>query len=270
MTAAVVAASLLAGGCVPLNKYRKLETDNRIVNGHLAAVKQDFERLKQANLDLSKQLDDAAGALRNKTGELRLVDSNYEKLKKQFDDLEALYSQLMGQNKAPGLINIPIMLDRALRQFASTHPDLLEYLPEYGMVKLKSDFTFDRGSDDVRAGASLALGKLVEILKTADARSFHVYVAGHTDDIPISRAETRKHHPNNWYLSVHRAVAVQKVLTKAGLAPKRIAAMGFGEYHPIAPNKPNKGGNRLNRRVEIWIVPPDRFLTDAGAPATGK
>jgi len=37
--------------------------------------------------------------------------------------------------------------------------------------------------------------------------------------------------------------------------PKRMSARGFGEYRPIADNKPNKKGNPLNRRVEIYIVP---------------
>jgi len=69
---------------------------------------------------------------------------------------------------------------------------------------------------------------------------------------------------NRRYLSVHRAVAIKKVMEKAGLAAARIGVMGFGEYHPIAPNKSSGGknrGNQANRRVEIWIVPPNRFLT---------
>jgi chemotaxis protein MotB len=54
------------------------------------------------------------------------------------------------------------------------------------------------------------------------------------------------------------------LVDKAGLDPERIGAMGFGEYHPVEPNKPNKKGNPKNRRVEIWIIPPDRFLTVSG------
>jgi flagellar motor protein MotB len=46
--------------------------------------------------------------------------------------------------------------------------------------------------------------------------------------------------------------------------------MGFGEYHPVAPNKPGKKGNQANRRVEIWIVPPGSFLTTAGPVAKTK
>jgi chemotaxis protein MotB len=133
------------------------------------------------------------------------------------------------------------------------------------MIKIKSDLTFKLGSTTPRAEAVAALSKLVTIINDPVVANHHVYIAGHTDNVPVSRPETKRRHPDNWYLSVHRAVAVKKVMQKAGLAPARIAAMGFGEYHPVAPNKTSsagkKLGNQLNRRVEIWIVPPDRFLT---------
>jgi flagellar motor protein MotB len=35
---------------------------------------------------------------------------------------------------------------------------------------------------------------------------------------------------------------------------KRMSVRGFGEYRPVAENKPDKGGNPQNRRVEIYIV----------------
>ena len=77
----------------------------------------------------------------------------------------------------------------------------------------------------------------------------------------ILKPDTIQRHPDNWYLSVHRSVAVQEVLTGAGLAPQRVGLMGFSEYHPVAANASGKGGNQANRRVELWIVPPDRFIT---------
>ncbi|NQU76594.1 MAG: OmpA family protein, partial [Planctomycetes bacterium] len=83
-----------------------------------------------------------------------------------------------------------------------------------------------------------------------------------TDDIPISTATARRH-PTNWYLSVHRAVSVVGALSTAGVPAKRMGAMGFGEFHPIAPNAPGHKGNPQNRRVEIWIVSPERLLTTA-------
>ena len=141
------------------------------------------------------------------------------------------------------------------------------------MVKFKADFTFDKGSDDVSAEAASALDKLVDILNSSAAKDFNVYVAGHTDDIPIKKPETLRRHPTNWYLSAHRAVEVQSVLEKQGLAPQRIGVMGFSEYHPVEANAAGQKGSAKNRRVEIWIVPPGKFLTEATttpAPAPSK
>ena len=163
------------------------------------------------------------------------------------------------------MIVLPPELDKQLRELAEANPEIMEYQPKYGMVKLKSDLTFDKGSDEVAAGAKEALAKFVQIMNGSVAAKYNVYVAGHTDDLPIVKEETRRRHPDNWYLSVHRAVAVEKDLATEGLTPERIGAMGFGEYHPVAPNAANKRGNAVNRRVEIWIVPPDRFLTLPGS-----
>jgi flagellar motor protein MotB len=40
-----------------------------------------------------------------------------------------------------------------------------------------------------------------------------------------------------------------------GISSERMSVRGFGEFRPIAPNKPEKKGNPQNRRVEIYIVP---------------
>jgi hypothetical protein len=72
-------------------------------------------------------------------------------------------------------------------------------------------------------------------------------------------------------LSAFRARSVIKVLFEAGVAQNRMAIVGFSKYHPVQANKP-KGGNPANRRVEIWIVSPERLLTAPSevAPPTDK
>jgi len=263
--AAALLGVILTGGCVSLDKYNELRALNTRANEELQKTKSALQQTQAERDTLAGQLSDRDALLKAKQSEIDLLDSNYTKLQGDFAKLDALYKKLLADEQLPLPIGpiLPQPVDRALRAFAKDNPELVEYLPRFGMVKFKSDFTFDKGSDDVSAGAADALGKLVDILNAQAAAEFHVYVAGHTDDIPIKRASTRRRHPTNWYLSVHRAVEVQKVLVKAGLEPARICAMGFGEYHPVAPNKPNKKGNPKNRRVEIWIVPPGRFLTQA-------
>ncbi|MCK4602906.1 MAG: OmpA family protein, partial [Phycisphaerae bacterium] len=165
---------------------------------------------------------------------------------------------------------LPTAVDAALVKFAAENPDLVEYLPKYGMVKIKADMTFAKGSAEVTAAAAAALTKLAEIANSPDAKAFNVYIAGHTDDIPIRKAETLREHKNNWGLSVHRSLAVIKVLFQAGVDQKRMGAMGFSKYHPVEPNELGNRGNPTNRRVEIWLVPPNRFLTGSVAAEADK
>ena len=169
--------------------------------------------------------------------------------------------------KDPELISmLPTRVNKALQAFAAANPGLVEYDSRHGMVKIKSDLTFALGSTTATQSAVAALTKLVGIINDPVIAGYHVYIAGHTDNVRIRKPETKKRHPDNWYLSVHRAVAIKKVMQTAGLAPARIGVMGFGEYHPVATNKA-RGGNVRNRRVEIWIVPPDRFLTSSSGGA---
>lgn len=269
---AVLAILVTAGGCVSRAEYDKLLAANRNAQAQLDKALETAQQLRQANQAMTADLaaKDAAVAAGQK--EVQLLESANAELKKKFDEIYALYRQAVdrGELPMPGAINIlPEKVDRALRDFAQANPDLVDYLSDYGMLKLKADLTFEPGSDFVQPNAAEALGKFVEIVNSPEAAKFNIYIAGHTDDMPISKPATRRRHPDNWYLSVHRGVAVQQALTKAGLGQQRIGVMGFGEHHPIAPNQAGNKGNKLNRRVEIWIVPPDRFLTQAvqAAPA---
>ncbi len=257
---------LVAGGCVPLSQYEEALAANRRVNDELQRVQELLQNMRSETGALTSQLEGCQGVVKNKEADIRLLEAARKGLQQRFDELSARYAELRGGPKpaefGPPVIRVlPEQVDKALKAFAEANPDLVEYLAKYGMVKLKADLTFERGSDYVQKDAQAALASLAKILNAGEAANFSVFVAGHTDDIPIRLEATRKRHPNNWYLSVHRAVAVQEVLMRAGLAPARTCAMGFGEYHPLAPNAPNQGGNKVNRRVEIWLVPADRFVT---------
>lgn len=269
----MLSALLTTGGClVPKSRLDAARAANAQANQQLQqalASKQGFLRDSES---LRAMIAGRNAALDTKGKEVSLLQSEVNRLRDSEDDLKRRLNVLMNRDDVPAIGGpLPMQVDRALRAFSKANPDLMEYLPKYGMVKMKSDLTFPPGGDAVKTGASEALGKLVKILQTPDAARLSVYIAGHTDDMRIAKPETRRRHPTNWYLSVHRAVGVQKALVRAGLAPQRIAAMGFGEYHPIVPNKPDKKGNALNRRVEIWILPGGRFLTASSvAPAAEK
>ena len=79
--------------------------------------------------------------------------------------------------------------------------------------------------------------------------SWILRVDGHTDRQPIS---TEKF-PSNWELSTARAVSVVRFLASQGIAPKRLAATGFSQYHPVDRDETAEAYQR-NRRIEIKLT----------------
>ena len=73
---------------------------------------------------------------------------------------------------------------------------------------------------------------------------------GHTDDVPIHT----QRFSSNWDLSTARATRVVEFLsTRLGIAPARLAATGYGEFHPRGPNN-DVAGRARNRRVDIVVL----------------
>ncbi len=174
-------------------------------------------------------------------------------LAQQLADLQKKYNDLlaMGAN-TPAL---PESINNALRDLAAKYPDLLEFDERLGMVRFKSDLTFDLGSTEVKPRAKEALGKFASILNMPEIAQQEIQVVGHTDDVPIHQTNTMRMNPNNWILSTNRGWAVADVLHQNGVGVERVTASGWGEQRPIAPNAPGHRGSEMNRRVDIYIRP---------------
>jgi chemotaxis protein MotB len=74
-------------------------------------------------------------------------------------------------------------------------------------------------------------------------------IDGHTDRVPINNATF----PSNWELSAARAVSVLRFLSKKGVPEQRMAAAGFGKYHPI-DRADTAEAYQKNRRIEIKLT----------------
>jgi chemotaxis protein MotB len=74
-------------------------------------------------------------------------------------------------------------------------------------------------------------------------------VDGHTDTKPI----VSRGFASNWALSSARATEVVQFLIKKGVPPQRLAAAGFGEFHPIDLAGGEEADQR-NRRIELKIT----------------
>ena len=83
--------------------------------------------------------------------------------------------------------------------------------------------------------------------------SYFIRIEGHTDNLPIHT----KLFPSNWDLSTARAVNVLRYFIQSHrIDAQRLAAVGFGEFQPLAPN--DTPANRAkNRRVEMIFITKD-------------
>ena len=123
----------------------------------------------------------------------------------------------------------------------------LAFLGEGLIMRLSEHALFDQGSADISAEALPLLDKIGAIIsKTA----YLIRIEGHTDNLPIHT----ELFPSNWELSTARAVNVLRYFIKNhNIDPQRLAAEGFGEFHPLVAN--DSPENRAkNRRVEIIFI----------------
>jgi chemotaxis protein MotB len=67
--------------------------------------------------------------------------------------------------------------------------------------------------------------------------------------VPIDTVEF----PSNWDLSSARATTVVREFVQNGISPKRLSAIGYGEFHPVADNN-NEVGRNKNRRVVLVLM----------------
>jgi chemotaxis protein MotB len=131
-------------------------------------------------------------------------------------------------------------------------------------VEIKTSILFPSGSAMLQREALPVLSEIARILKDFPNP---IRVEGFTDSVPINTVAF----PSNWELSAGRAASVVHLFTKEGLEPRRMAAIGFGEYRPIADNSTPEGRNK-NRRVVILILESasaDKILNKTGdAPSS--
>lgn len=108
---------------------------------------------------------------------------------------------------------------------------------------------FDSGSSELKEKAK---GVLKPIISELGNLPNDVLVEGHTDNVPIKGG---RYH-TNWELSMARAYSVIQFMQEQGMAPGKLAGIGYGEHRPVAPNTDPAGRSR-NRRIEISLLKAD-------------
>ncbi len=249
VTGIVCALLIITSGCVSEQDYKDLKLQNAAQERRIRELESQYQAAALELDKLKRELDATGGRSSVEMNTLQQkVAALEEELAKKRALIDAMQKQLLGATQ------LPAELSSMLEDWARGS-DLVTFDAERGIVKFKSDLLFEKGSDEVAPTATEAVKALCRILNTEQGKEFDIIIAGHTDDVPVLKPETRAKHPNNWYLSAHRAISVLDVMTGNGIASERASVRGFGEYRPVVPNEPNKKGNPQNRRVEIYIVP---------------
>ena len=167
------------------------------------------------------------------------------------DDLQAMQQQLQSYIQSQSLqksVQTKITRDGKKRELVIT--------------LLSDKQLFDSGKADIKPFTKKILDEVYRQLKT---RQNEVRVEGNTDNVPISNDQF----PSNWELSAARATGVARYFVEDdGLAPRRISALGYGEYRPRVANDTD-AHRAQNRRVDVVILDTDA-ATNAQAAAEAQ
>lgn len=124
---------------------------------------------------------------------------------------------------------------------------------------------FESGRAELTDNMRGQLDKIAPVLRGLSEKH-DIVVEGHTDNIPIATRQFA----SNWELSTARATSVVKSMLASNFNPKRMSAVGYGEYHPIVVND-SEVNRKKNRRVVFFIKNnPYPDAPAAGPPAAAK
>jgi len=145
------------------------------------------------------------------------------------------------------LDELKLTLEKQLAQDVEHHDADVSVDPRGLVVSMPDDAAFPVGSSDVSPAALGMIGKIADTVRTVPNA---IRIEGHTDDVPIRTSR----YGSNWELSTARASAVVAYLIQqVGIAPARLSAAGYGEFHPRVANDSPVNRAR-NRRIDIIIL----------------
>jgi len=120
---------------------------------------------------------------------------------------------------------------------------------------IQSGVLFGSGSAALGIDGQQQVGDLAKLLLEITSEiptdvNWILRIDGHTDKRPVRSTSP---FPSNWELSAARAITVAQNLIQNGVAPDRLVAAGFGEFHPIDSAEDEEAYLR-NRRIELKLT----------------
>lgn len=199
---------------------------------------------------LRAKLNEAADSLANAQLETQKCRDQIAALQSKINDLE--------QEKA-AQAQMAHGLEDEMRADLESKDVTISKLQGKLTVNILDRIMFDSGETILKPDGAAVMRKIAALL--AQHPELKIHVIGHTDNVPI-----RSRFASNWELSTARALAAVHYLTeKAGVDPRRVGAVGYGEFRPIADNATPEGRAK-NRRIAITILPDELAGADTTTP----
>ncbi len=255
-------AALSLASCGAKKKIAALEQKNKECQDLLNSTTMKLnlcltekEALAQQNEYLKKNNSDLINSSKELTVLTTKGAENLERSLESLKEKDLKISRL--QDAITKKDSVTLALVTSLKKNVGLDDQDVNISVEKGVVfiNISDKMLFKSGSYVVTDKAKTVLEKVAKVIN--DKPDFECMVEGHTDNVPFTGNAILL---DNWDLSVKRATAIVRVLTKdLGVNPKQLIAAGRSEYIPLVENKTAEN-RATNRRTRIVILPKiDQF-----------
>jgi chemotaxis protein MotB len=210
----------------------------------------------------SKGLERTRTELAEVTQAVEQAKTELEKLQSSLTEKEARIAEL--QQETQKASQAQKNLEQEMRKALESKEVTISELQGKLTVNILDRILFDSGEAVLKPEGMQVLDQVAKVLTRFPNRQIHVI--GHTDNVPI-RASARGKYPSNWELSTARATAAVRYLCeKGGVDSRRLGAVGYGEFHPVADNSTVEGRAK-NRRIAIVVLSEELVGSDTAPTA---
>ncbi|MBX3729829.1 MAG: OmpA family protein [Candidatus Sumerlaeia bacterium] len=211
------------------------------------AERDDFRRQVQAlqsnSSDLTQRIETLSGELRDREKDLAAARRETEELR---TSAQAVATARAGDAEAHG--RLVAALREALRaDVANGNARLVEETPL--RIALPTDALFEPRTVLLSETGRAVLERVAVVLAAHPWSALRI--EGHTDSQPVATMPF----VDNWDLAAARAASVTRALAqRTDIPARKLSAASFAFFAPLGSNE-TLDGRRLNRRVEIVVVP---------------
>lgn len=179
------------------------------------------------------------------------VQNQTQKSDKNFKTSGAAISQAevekyMGQYELKQLEDLKAEVDSKLKSEGMTTSVTTRIDMRGLVISLNNAVFFESGSAQIKTENEKTL---IDVAATINTLDNFIRVEGHTDNVPMHSEA----YPSNWELSSARATSVVRLFINNNVPPKKLVAVGYGEYRPVADNSTPEGRTK-NRRIDIIVL----------------